>query len=420
MKTIKYLLLFVLILGPLAMYAQRTPIQFWRPNNYQGVNVFEDPKVDSVEFDGVAVRVGGDFAIQFQSLNQENADNGLVELGSNFNLPTANLNLDVQLYDGLRMHLRTYLSSRNHAEAWVKGGHMAIDKLDFISEGFAEEIMKVLRFRIGLDEINYGDAHFRRSDNARVIFNPFVGNYLMDAFTTEAFGEVTVLTPGGFIGMLGVSNGKLNQSVAVNPDTDNGTSFYGKLGYDQRFQDDFRFRITGSWYINNGTSTGFYLYGGDRAGSRYYSVMHTINPDDRDSNFAGRINPRFAKLTSFQINPFLEIGGLEFFGVFEVASDGDDATGGSYTQLAGDLIYRFGSWEQFYLGLRYNSVSGEPSEGATTQNINRFNLGGGWFMTRNVLAKIEYVSQNYTDGFDGQIFEDASFNGIMLEAAISF
>ena len=39
-------------------------------------------------------------------------------------------------------------------------------------------------------EINYGDAHFRRSDNGNAIYNPFVGNYIMDAFTTEIGGEV--------------------------------------------------------------------------------------------------------------------------------------------------------------------------------------------------------------------------------------
>ncbi|MDV7392919.1 hypothetical protein RZS08_16230, partial [Arthrospira platensis SPKY1] len=126
------------------------------------------------------------------------------------------MNLDVQLQDGVRMHLRTYLSSRHHTEAWVKGGHIQMDNLDFISEGFLSGLMKNARIRIGMDDINYGDSHFRRSDNARGIFNPFVGNYIMDSFTTEVFGEFTYLKDG-FIGVLGVTNGKLNQSVIVTP-----------------------------------------------------------------------------------------------------------------------------------------------------------------------------------------------------------
>src|SRR5690606_33041737 len=115
----------------------------------------------------------------------------LVDMESNFNLPTANLNLDVQLLDGVRMHMRTYLSSRHHNEAWIKGGYIQIDKLNFIKPGFLEGVMKQTTITIGLDEFNYGDAHFRRSDNARAIFNPFVGNYIMDAFSTEMFGEIT-------------------------------------------------------------------------------------------------------------------------------------------------------------------------------------------------------------------------------------
>ena len=42
-------------------------------------------------------------------------------------------------------------------------------------------------------------------------------------------------------------------------------------------------------------------------------------------------------------------------------------------------------------------------------------------MTKNVLAKIEYVNQTYEgDGFSGTKYEGAKFNGVVIEAAISF
>ena len=50
--------------------------------------------------------------------------------------------------------------------------------------------MQIATLRVGHFEINYGDAHFRRTDNGNAIYNPFVGNYIMDAFTTEIGGEV--------------------------------------------------------------------------------------------------------------------------------------------------------------------------------------------------------------------------------------
>ena len=422
--------------------AQQAPIQFYRTNDKAGVNVFEASKEDTVEFDGLRIRVGGDFAMQFQSLKHSNTANNLVELGSDFNLPSANLNLDVQLYDGVRMHLRTYLSSKHHNESYVKGGFMQVDKLDFIREGFLEGVMKYTTITIGLDEFNYGDAHFRRSDNARALYNPFVGNYIMDSFSTEAFGEVTV-QKSGFLVVLGLSNGKLNQNVVTQQSTtaavaDNKPSFYGKLGFDKQMNDDLRLRLTGSWYINKGVNTGTWLYGGDRAGSRYYNIMRTIADPNAvppttnvATNFDGRFNARFTELTAIQVNPFIKFKGLEFFGIYEVASGSAEFTApddkeGSFTQIAGELLYRFGSTEQFYLGGRYNTVSGKMRESATVDNeIKRLNIGGGWFLTKNVLTKIEYVKQNYNDESGAWTGANARFNGgefkgIVIEAIIAF
>lgn len=149
MKTLSYKVSFTLIallvLASGVVDAQQPDMQFYRPNNKAGVNVFEPSKLDTVAFEGVKVRIGGDFAMQFQGINQSNTAGDLVELGSDFNLPSANLNLDVQLLDGVRMHLRTYLSARHHNEAWIKGGHMQIDKLYFVSPGFLEDLMEYTR-----------------------------------------------------------------------------------------------------------------------------------------------------------------------------------------------------------------------------------------------------------------------------------
>ena len=397
-------------------------LQFYRPNDMTGLNVFETSKEDTIPFDGLKVRVGGDFALQFQGVSQSNkfgSDSALklVDLGSNVNLPTANLNLDVQLADGMRMHLRTYLSSRHHAEAWVKGGHLQIDKLDFIKKGFLENIMNVTTIRVGLDEFNYGDAHFRRSDNARAIFNPFVGNYIMDSFSTEAFGEVNIQSKG-LIVVAGITNGKLNQDVRVSETTDNKMSIYGKLGYDKQLNEDLRLRITGSIYTNQGTSTGTWLYGGDRAGGRYYYVLHTDSSGGSD--FEGRVNARFTQLTAFQINPFVKWKGLEFFGIFEVASGSEENTDG-YTQIAAEIIYRFGGKDQLYVAGRYNTVDGKYSSQGKDQMVTRFNLGGGWFMTNNVLVKAEFVNQMYDgEGFEGSKYNEAEFSGVVVEAVIGF
>lgn len=425
----KNILLLSICFFAIGVRAQQKDLQYFRSNDQNGLNVFETPKTDTVVFHEVLVRVGGDFAMQFQGINQSNDANNLVELGTNFNLPTANLNLDAQLIDGVRMHLKVYLSSQNHEESWVKGGHIQIDKLDFIKPGFMEGLMQYTTITIGLDEFNYGDAHFRRTDNARAIYNPFVGNYIMDAFSTEAFGEVTV-QKNGFLAVVGVTNGKLNQSVVVTDQSDNKPSFYGKLGFDKKLNSDLRLRLTGSIYTNQGTTTGTWLYGGDRSGARYYNVLHT-QPDSLGNSeggaFEGRYNPRFKKLTAIQINPFIKFKGLEFFGIYELSSGSNEITSpvvdkeGAFTQLAAELVYRFGKSERLYIAGRYNAIQGKTLESATEDlKINRFNLGGGWFLSKNILVKVEYVNQEYTGKAWTGRFAGAKFDGFNMEAAISF
>lgn len=396
-------------------------LQYYRNPGFDGLNVFENSKGDSVKFDGVRVKVGGDFALQFQGIDHSSGFDTLVTLGNNFNLPTANLLLDVQLAKGMRMHLSTYLSSRHHVEANVKGGYLQVDNLDFISKGFLDNIMSFTSVRVGMDEFNYGDAHYRRSDNARAIYNPFVGNYIMDAFSTEVFGEIT-FQPKSLIVVLGITNGNLNQSVNVGSNNYKPT-LYAKYGWDKQINEDLRFRLTVSILTSPGYDNGRNLYGGDRAGARYYWVM---NKEGANDNFtSGRFNPRFQKFTAFQINPFVKYKGLEFFGIYEVTNgdqaDIDGLRDGSFTQIAGELLYRFGSWKQFYVGARYNLVEGNATDTATDQNIDRYNIGGGWFMTKNVVVKAEYVNQTFSgDAWKSTIYQDGEFKGAMLEAVISF
>ena len=406
--------------------------QYDRPVSQDGLNVFETSKTTDVEYDGFKVRVGGDFALQYQAISHESDwQYGLIELGKNINLPTANLSIDAQLAKGVRVHLKTYLSSRHHNEAWVKGGYLQIDRLDFIKEDFLSGLMDIVTIRVGMDDINYGDAHFRRSDNAMALYNPFVGNYIMDAFTTEPYIEI-YFKPGDLIFMAAISNGYLNPTVqyGANTDVDNPITFYAKAGWDSQMSDDLRLRLTGSFYTAPGYNNGNHLYAGDRTGARYYGVMDYLDASSvASANFrSGRFNPGFASETAFQINPFVKFQGLEFFGIFEQTMGTGDKNQekGSYTQLGAEALYRFGSMEQVYFGVRYNSVAGHSyyATGGTEPegiNINRINVGGGWFITKNTLLKVEYVTNSYSgDGFIGSPYENGKFSGLDIEAVISF
>jgi hypothetical protein len=337
-----------------------------------------------------------------------------------------------------------YLASRHHNEVWVKGGYLQIDKLDFIKKDFLAGFMQYATIKIGQMENNYGDAHFRRSDNGNALMNPFVGNNVMDAFITEPGIEV-YYNRNGFVSMLGVTNSKLNQNVAEIKSTAPGQNttisptFLAKLGFDKQIDEDLRIRLTGSFYhVANMSSS---LYSSDRAGSRFYGVMshdaYTGSTGAVASNFdptankdTGRFNPKFGNwATSIMINPFIKYQGLEMFGTIEIASGGDKkGTDEKRTvnQFSGDVLYRFGNSENLFVGAKYNTVSGKLANAdANEVSVNRLETSLGWFMTKNILAKLAYVNQNYKDfaqytAGNPEDLYGGSFKGLMFEAVISF
>ena len=418
----------ILFMAGLTM-AQQSKIQYFRPYDQNGLNMFETGKTETILYDGLKVRVGGAFAQQFQALDHENSageEYTLQPLSNGFNLATANLNIDVQLEDGVRLNLITYLSSRHHPEAWVKGGYIQFDKMPFLNSEVIDNIMEYTTVKVGHMEINYGDAHFRRTDNGNAMYNPFVGNLIMDAFNTEIGGEITV-QKNGLLAMLSVTGGEIKGDVTEVPNspTDEkakrSPSFIGKIGFDKQMNEDFRLRLTGSAYLT-ASSRSNSLYSGDRGGSRYYLVME-LDGASTSSNFtSGRYNPGFRdEVTSFMINPFLKYKGLEFFGTFEVANGraSNETDKRNATQLAAELLYRFGGNENFYVGGRYNTVNAET--GADTDvTLNRLQAGLGWFVTKNILLKAEYVNQDYKDYPAESQYYEGNFNGVMVEAVVGF
>jgi len=387
---------------------------------------FEEPKLDVSGFDKIQVRVGADFAMQYQLLNHY-ADSSLIPLGKGFNLPTANLVTEAVLAPGMKVNLVTYLSARHHNEAWVKGGYLLIDALPFLRSDVADRIMEKLTIKVGDMEINYGDAHYRRSDNGNVIHNPFVGNYVIDAFTTQ-FAAEFLFRSNGLLLMGAVSNGTLKPALTgysassgyTAYDTHKELAWYWKAGYDKQITDDLRLRLTLSGYHSPQHHFGS-LYYGDRTGSRYYLVMNRVtnNANDVDitkNHLSGNWGPGLTKKdNSLMLNLFTKYKGLEFFGTYETFK-GTLLSGAEseFGQYAAELIYRLGGGEQFFGGVRYNNAWNNLD-----QSVSRLQAVAGWFMTESIVLKLEYVNQDYNE-FISNYGAEAGFKGVMFEAAISF
>jgi len=367
---------------------------------------FEQAKLDPTTFEKVKVKVGADFAIQLQALDHE-ADVELIDLKHNFNLPTANLGITTDLAAGIQLHMNTYLSSRHHNEAWVEGGYLLIDNMPFLPA--ADKIMKYLTIKAGVMMPDYGDAHYFRSNNANVVNNPFVGNWVMDAYTTNPGLEV-MFRKNGILALVGANNGRMNYGRGG--DLGEDLVFNWKVGYDKNITEDLRVRATLSGYHVGEGHSGSYLWAGDRAGARYYSVMQTA--DATADNFrSGRWDPNSgqSEMNSYMANLFVKFHGLEVFGIYENMKGVRNGSDQHFTQTAAQAIYRIGT---FYVGTRFNKV--DDNDGST---VNRANFGGGWYMTPNTLVKLDYVNQKYDGPAHGEI-DGGKFNGVVLEAAISF
>ena len=403
-------------------------IQYLRPQDKRGINVFETTKAPGAEFKGFKLDFGAAFTSQLQDLSHSNTAlpnvvngvnaNQLQSIGFGFNNSTANATLHAQLAPGIRVQLTSYLSARHHNETWVKDGYIQIDESP-LDVAALKRLFEIATVRIGHMEINYGDAHFRRSDNGNALYNPFVGNYILDAFTTEIGGEV-YLKSKGLIAMGAVTAGELRGTV-VTPEQ-RGPSFIGKLGIDRQVRSDLRVRLTGSMYqANKGMSNT--LYGGDRAGSRYYWVLENTAATESANYTSGLINPGFRnKVKAFQMNPFVKYRGLELFGVVERAEGKASAelTERVWKQYAVDTVYRFMTNESMFVGVRYNKATGEVAGNPGKVGANRWQLGGGWFLTPNILAKAEYVNQEYVGYPPANIRNGGKFSGMMLEGVVAF
>lgn len=396
-------------------------IQNIRPLSRKGLTVFEDPKQDTTSFQGLRLSIGGGFAQEFQSLTHStdaapNIVNGvdanqLLEVGPGFNTAMANMYVNVQMAKGIRLSLTSYLSSRNHNETWVKDGYLLIDASPWDVPLF-NTLMQYMTIKVGHFELNYGDARFRRTDGGNSLYNPFIGNMVLDAFTTEIGAEI-YFRRGPWMAMVGATGGEIKGNTGAAEDR--APTYLTKFGFDRQISTALRTRLTASSYFT-ARSVKNTLYTGDRAGTHYHDVM-----DNTSNNWSGNIVPLFASnVSAIMINPFVKYNALELFGTIETATGGASTEADrTWRQTALDAVYRLAD-DRAYLAARWNSASGALPSIAGDVGVTRIQIGGGLFITDNILGKLEYVTQTYRDYPTNDRHFGGQFKGLMLQGAVLF
>jgi len=331
----------------------------------------------------------------------------------------------------IEVYFDIFIASRPHPEE-LQGneGYMLVRQLP----GPLAMVTDFVQFKAGEFEMDFGDAHYRRSNNADVQRNPLIGNYVVDPRATEIglelFNPPNLLPVNWLIGV-GFGNSGDFQN-------DRGWQFHAKLFGET----SGRLRPAVSFFYadHSGNPTGFPntgsksdLFRSNRAGGPYADVLGA-------GNAPGQVLPgNGQQVTALQFDLTTIWEPWEFYGHFGMFQDSDtngDAAGTpteSWLYFAGEGVYRFTPY--CYLAARYSGASAQHLVSAvdTTRDVNsdglvhRFQIGLGYWVHEFILAKFEYVHQYY-QGFtpDGaqvsgvDVWRNPTFNGVLAEVSFTF
>lgn len=248
----------------------------------------------------------------------------------------------------------------------------------------------------------------------------------VEAYMQAPHIEVLYRLPANTFVMVGITNGQVNPDdvTAVDRNSTSGSSnrpgLYGKIGFDSQINDDLRVRLSESVYTVHGTNKGSSLYSGDKAGT----PSRKIFDDGTDTDFGALWNALsgFSDLTVSKTNFFTRYQDTELYAMFEIA-DGADAKGVdmAMNHYAVDLVQRFHN-DKFYAAARYEKAKLDYKEATNDlgdAEMTQWQVGLGWFLSKNAVAKLEYIDHERTNN-SSFVGGTADFKGYMISTALTF
>lgn len=323
-----------------------------------------------------------------------------------------------------------YLSSRNHpSQTYGNEGYIIMRGVpeNLQSLKFLEPVLKKVDLKAGHMLVDFGDAAEHRTNNAIAQKNPLVGNFVIDP-NIVSIGMQASSKPGSRFGWLvGVSNGTTTEDWNVG----RGFAYNGKL----IFNPTSSLRTSVSYIATDqsdnpnksGGGSQMQMFTGNRSGERYAGVLG-------GGQAPGNVFPQAGeKFSAAQFDVTFKNGSpLELYGHYGMTQDLDingSAAGTpkeKWSYYAGDVVYRI--TPAIYAAARYSNASTSQLAGADSNGtVDRIQVGGGLWLTKNLLVKMEYVNQKYSGFAEGQVvnngiqaWRNPSFNGVISEVSFSF
>ncbi|MFL6247765.1 MAG: hypothetical protein ACJ74H_17205 [Thermoanaerobaculia bacterium] len=324
-----------------------------------------------------------------------------------------------------------YLSSRNHpSQTYGNEGYMILHGVpeNLQSLKFLEPILSKVDIKAGHFLVDFGDNGQHRSNNAIVQKNPLVGNFVVDP-NIVSIGMQINSKPGTRFGWLvGANNGTTTEDWTVG----RGFAANGKL----YFYPIKPLRASVSYMTadqsDNATKTAggsaLQMFSGNRSGERYAGVM---GGGQAPGNVFPQAGEKFSA-AQFDLTYDDASSPIKLYGHVGRTQDQDingSAVGTpeeSWNYFAGDVVYKI--TPALYAAARYSGATTDMLNGRETDGkVSRIQVGGGLWLTRNMLMKLEYVTQKYSGFREGdmvnnniQAWRDPEFNGFVAEVSFAF
>lgn len=275
------------------------------------------------------------------------------------------------------------------------------------------------------------------SDGAAVQTNPLIGNSPIDFVTAES-------------GIQTLWSQKISNSVITQINADVGISvptFFEDYANDQGYNVFGR----GSFNTNFGLDLGIGWFAsdlGDQVSNRPFTEIQTaglIQGDGDNYNFAA--SGANSRDTHAGLLPGLNANILQINAQYQISDDTllrawagvakddysfVDNTGKqtvasqavAYQEIESQIQYyaieatHYLTPNSVYLATRYSSITNKSDNISGDKDLNRLQLGLGWWVADNTLLKTEYVKQTEGASSAGQIGSD--WNGITAEISVLF
>lgn len=323
-----------------------------------------------------------------------------------------------------------YLSSRNHpSQTYGNEGYIILRGVpeNLASLKFLEPILTKVDLKAGHMLVDFGDAAQHRSNNANVQRNPLVGNFVMDP-NIVSIGMQAASKPGTKFGWLvGVSNGTTTEDWNVG----RGFAYNGKLIFVPVEGVRTSVSYIGTDQSDNPTKaaggSSMQMFTGNRSGERYAGVLGggqapgNVFPQAGEKFSAAQFDVTFD--TALPVKLYAHYGITQDLDINGSAAGTPEE---KWNYYAADVKYEL--TPALYAAARYSAATTSMLAGnASDGQVNRLQVGGGFWVTKNLLMKLEYVQQKYSGFAAGQMvnngiqaWRDPQFSGVISEVSFTF